>query len=183
MSYVVLGPDDLHYAPDVPGAVLAPTNEDGQTYRYFLARPGGYDTVFADTVEDVLDALIPGYEQMTDEIDRAEARVLLAEAAAAIQQAQALSAIDPDTISDEDWSVLAAPRLGPNAPHPTLWASDIPLFVVETAYTPYTSVPRPASIHDGTQADNLWWVRPTEPEDFVLSLHEIGYIRLMESTD
>lgn len=183
MGFVILGPGDLQPAPGAPGEYVTPSNPDGDPYPYCMVLPDGYDLAYADRMEDLLEVLLPGYLAEPDLSVRAERRILLAASAAAAKQAEILAALDPDSISDEEWKYLAAPRTGPGSPNPTMWASDIPLIVVETSYAPFTDRPRPASASDGVQSANLQWVRPAEEEDFLLSLHEIGFVRVMISTD
>jgi hypothetical protein len=183
MGYTIYGPGDREPAPGVPGAILTPTNTHGDTYPYCMVTAGGNDLVFADTFDDLADALIPGYLTETDPVEQAMMRIRLAESAAVTMQAAILTATDPDTITDDEWAVLTAPKVGPGAPEAPLWASTVPLIVVETSYQPYTTRLRPYTVTDGIQSENLWWIRPGLTEDLLLSLHDIGYIRLMETTD
>lgn len=166
---------------EADGPIVAPTHADGTGYRYCLYFNGYAAVAFADTHEDLLDALIPGYAEMSEE-DAAFERIKLAGAVAAVVQAEILASVDREAVSDDDWAVLVAPRLG-RQPRADWWACEVPLVVVETGYEPFTDVPRPASaLSAAADAPNLWWIRPAEEEDFLLSLHEVGFVRLMEST-
>lgn len=158
------------------------------------------DVAFADEQADLIEILIPGYSAMSEE-DQAFYRIRLAQSAAAQIQAEVLASMTIDDqpdgsylgtledgtqlrIAPEQWATLVAPR-SLAQPRADWWTCPVPLVVVETSYEPFTTVPRPASgLSDGTaHADNLWWVRPAEDEDFLLSLHEIGYIRWMENAE
>ena len=166
---------------EADGPIVAPTHEDGTGYRYCLYFNGYATVAFADSYLDLLDALIPGYADLSEE-DAAFERIKLAGGVAAVVQAEILAQVDREDIADEDWAVLIAPRLGAQ-PRADWWTCEVPLIVVETGYEPFTDVPRPASgLSAAADAPNLWWIRPAEEEDFLLSLHEIGFVRLMEST-
>lgn len=167
---------------EADGPVDVPVHDDGSGYRYCMYFHNFFDIAFADSEEELLDALIPGYVDL-DDTTQAEQRILLGVAAANQVQAAILADVDLSTLSDSEVETLMAPRIAPSV-RADWWSSDVPLVVVETAYQPWADVPRPASaISDTADAPNLLWVRPVEPEDFLRSLHEIGYIRLMEATN
>jgi hypothetical protein len=163
------------------GPILPPTKEDGTGYGYCLYFNNDAEVAFADSPDELLDALIPGYSADVDNQDFL--RIRLAQNAAAQTQAEILFGVDPSTVDETTWATLTSPR-NVSQPRADWWTSAIPLVVVETGYEPYTSVPRPASaIADGlADAPNLWFLRPGEEEDFLVSLHEVGYVRLMRNT-
>lgn len=165
------------------GPIEPPTHEDGRPYRYCMYFHGYSDVLFADEQEELIDGLIPGHNSMSEE-DAAYHRIRLAQAAAAQVQAEILAEVDPQTVSEEEWKTLTAPR-GISQPRADWWTCEVPLVVVETGYEPFTDVPRPASgLSDGiADAPNLWWIRPAEEEDFLYSLHEVGYIRMFINAD
>jgi hypothetical protein len=168
--------------PAVDEGMIPPLREDGRGYRYCMYFNGDAEAAFADSHEELLSVLVPGYVQM-EEMDADVARIRLAQVVAAQIQAEVLAEVDPATVSEQEWAILNAPR-SLKQPEVGLWRSEVPLVVVETAYAPYTDVQPPVSgLSDGIDdAPNLWWIRPTEDEDFLFSLHEVGYIRLMENT-
>jgi len=182
------------------GPLAPPDNDSGIPYRYCMYLNGFTDVAFADEQSDLMEVLIPGYASMSEE-DQAFNRIRLGQAAAAQVQAEVLASTDLQrqedgsylaeledgrqfTVSKQQWGTLVAPRTL-TQPRADWWTCPIPLVVVETSYEPFTSVSRPASgLSDGTaHADNLWWIRPAEDEDFLLSLHEVGYIRWMENAE
>jgi hypothetical protein len=182
------------------GPLVPPEHEDGRPYRYCMYLNSFVDVVFADEQDELLDVLIPGYGEMTEE-DQAFHRIRLAQNAAAQVQADIIASIQLEPQSDgsfvgktedgaeinisaEQWTTLMTPRMLAQ-PRADWWTCPVPLVVVETAYEPFTTVPRPASgLYDGLASpDNLWWVRPAEDEDFLISLHEIGYVRWMENAE
>ena len=166
---------------EADGPLEAPSHEDGRPFQYCMYFHDYYDVAFADTYDDLLEALIPGYQQLTEE-QAIESRILLGVSAASQIQAQIVAESDLSSVTEDQYKTLMAPRIAPSL-RADWWTCPIPLVVVETAYQPYTDVPRPTSgISDTEEAPNLLWVRPAEEEEFLRSLHEIGYIRLMEAT-
>lgn len=159
-----------------------PTHPENRLWSYAMYFNGGYDVAFADTYGELLDVLIPGYADLTDDVDEATARITLGVRAAVVTQAMILSSADLTDVSDADYAVLTAPKVAP-AVRADLWMCPVPLVVVESLYQPYTEVPRPASgLGDYQDAENLWWIRPGEDEEFLFSLHEVGFIRLLTSS-
>lgn len=182
MSYLLTGPGDRQMSPELADTLITPMNAEGKPFAYCLIMPDGEDYLYADTYDDMLENLIPGYFDTEDPTEQAMMRMRLAGQVATIRQAQILADVDSSLITDEEWAVLVAPKLGSSVARADWWESPVPFIAVETAYTPYTDIPRPASgLSDGTNAENLWWIRPGEPEDFLLSLHEVGFVQLMEN--
>lgn len=184
---LLLGPGDIAAAVDQHGFVPTPINPDTrESYRYCLVLPSNEEMMFADTMPDLVDGLIPGYQRMNVD-EAAEARILYAGHAAAWLQARVIATLTDEEIAaldPADILTLLAPRLGPDAPQADWWRLDIPLYVVETSYQPYTDLLRPASDKDGRKdLDTIVWIRPVETEDFLQSMHEAGFIRLMENHD
>lgn len=184
---VLLSPGQIAAAVAEHGLLPTPVNSDTrQPYAYFLETPMG-EAFFADDIETLVDAVIPGHSTMEDSV-AAEARIWYCAHAAAVLQADILSGLTPDdlnAISAADMDTLLAPRLGPDAPAPTSWASSVPLFVVETSYTPFSPLPRPASLHDGIPGHrpNVIWLLPVEAEEMMLSLASAGFVRIMRNVD
>lgn len=165
------------------GPVTPPLHEDGIGFQYCMYLPGNNDVAFADSYPELLDLLIPKYSEMNEE-DQMFHRIKLAQSAATRVQAEVLMAHEQSEVSPEEWEVLVSPR-AITQPRADWWKCHIPLVVVETGYEPFTDVPRPASaLSDGNAiSPNLWWIRPVEEEDFLISLHEVGYIAVMTNTE
>jgi hypothetical protein len=162
------------------GPVVPPDHPLGESWPLCMYYRDGLMVAFADSYEELLYALIPGYQDMAPE-EQAYQRIRLAQGAAAQIQGRILAQIERQTVSDADWEVLVAPR-GETQPRADWWTNEIPLVVVETSYEPFTDVPRPASgLNSDSDDTNLWWVRPGDEDDFLVSLHEIGYVRLMQA--
>lgn len=163
------------------GPVIAPTRDNGTGYAYCMYFNGMAEVAFADSYLDLLNVLIPGYSDF-DEAERDYQRIRLAQSVAAQVQAEIIAEVDPADVTEAEWATLTSPR-SVSQPRADWWTSKVPLVVVETGYEPFTSVPRPASglTADDPNADNLWFIRPAEEEDFLVSLHEVSYIRMMEN--
>ncbi len=183
MSYLLTSPADRAAYGKTKHGTVNPANPDGGSFYYCVVMPDGEDYLYADSLTDVLAYLIPSYLEL-DEEDKAVERIRLAGSIATTMQAVILSALPQETVSSEEWAILIAPKLGPKVARADWWGSPIPLIVVETSYVPYTSSSRPASAtSEGHKADNLWWVRPTDDDNLVISLHEIGYLHILENID
>lgn len=183
MAYTLIGPGDRASVPEVHDAEYSPLNPEGRPYRYCLMMPNGEDLAYGDTLRDLVDALVPGHEAAETEEDKAELRIWYAARVAATVQSLLLAQTDPNLLDDYVWATVTAPKTGPNVARADWWTSPIPLVVVDTSYTPYTDVPRPASNEDGVYATNLWWLTPATSEELLFSLESIGHIRLLENFD
>lgn len=163
------------------GPVIPPVRDNGTGYAYCMYFNGMAEVAFADSYLDLLEVLIPGYS-IFDDAERDYQRIRLAQSVAAQVQAELISEVEPEDVTESEWAALTSPR-GVSQPRADWWTSKVPLVVVETGYEPFTSVPRPASglPTDHPDRDNLWFVRPAEEEDFLVSLHEVGYLRMMEN--
>lgn len=185
MAAKLVGPNDREQVPEVKDAIYNPLNENNQPYLYCMLMPNRQDYLYTDTLDEALEYLIPEYAETEDPTQEAILRIKLADKAARHVQAEILMNYEPDEITDKEFAVLTAPKIGPNAVEAPWWTSNIPLVVITTSYDPYTDKIKPASgLSDGvSEPTNLFWIRPEDPEIFLLSLHEIDYIRLYETVD
>ncbi len=166
-----------------PGrAVTPPVHSDGTSYRYCMYFRGGHDVAFANTYLDLLDAMLPRYARL-DEIERLNARIGVAHTVAAWTQGRILAELDEGDVSEEELRVLQASR-GRTPPHVGVWSSEVAYVVVETSFEPFTDIPRPIGRRfDGADSPNLWWICPADEEAFLISLHLVGHVTLMENTE
>lgn len=173
------------------------TREDGSNYRWRMFFDGGARIADADYPAELLDILIPGYEYITTEEVRLEARIALAKNVQQLARAVIVGGISPEDaekLTDWEWNVL---NYGDDEnPDPfgwgegdgeigvekedvvDIWSSDVPLVLIETSYRPFTEIQAPLS-NDGDFYDyvrNLIWLRPIEEVDFLKSLSRIGVI-------
>lgn len=160
---------------------FAPLHEDGTGYAYCLYFNDNSEIAFADTLTELVSALIPGYANLT-ETDRDVERIRYAQTAAAEVQAEILLHIDESDVTPEQWAALTSPRFLPQ-PRADWWTTDVPLVVVETGYAPYTETPRPASaLQDGIEEDNpIWFINPAEEETLLDTLHSVGYLQFLSN--
>ncbi len=167
-----------------PSAVKAPHNADSQPYRYCVLFPDSQDYLYADSLVDVLSYLLPHYEEGTED-DKAEARIRLAGRVASVVQANILASLEPGEINEKEWSLAVADKIGPEVVEVRWWTPDVPFLAVQTSYTPYTNVPLPASARsEGVAEDStIWWIRPAGEDEFVTSLSEVGFIRILNNVD
>lgn len=161
----------------------APLNAKGKPYAYCVVLPSGTALLYVDNYKDILFHLLEAYEKEEDETERTVQRILYAEIVASTIQERILQLADLRSLTEEETQILKAPKSGPDAPAPMFWKPSIPLIVIETSYFPYTDIPRPASINDGVKGDNVWWIRPGTEKQFVMSLHEVGHIRILKNND
>lgn len=166
-------------APTEEGLVEAPLNEYGNQYSFCMFYNNESQVVFADTYPELLEALIPGYMN-ENENEQEFLRIVSAQKAAAEIQAEILTEVNLHTLNQKERNILTHPK---NLTQLSVewWTSEIPLVVVESAYEPYTTVPRPASSHQ--KEDNLWRINPIEEEQFLLDLNSIGYVRLLQTIE
>ncbi len=187
MGYVVAGPGDRQQAYRDKSQVRPPFNESNAPYRYCVILDNGNDYLYADTLQDILEYLIPGYSEAETDEEETVLRIRYAGSAATMLQAAIIIQRERSKgtrLTDEEWGVLIAPKLGPNVARADWWTSDVPLVVVQTSYRPYTDSPRPAAAaSEGRKGSTLLWLRPAEPADFLTSLHEAGWFQLMENTE
>lgn len=161
----------------------APLNAKGKPYAYCVVLPSNTALLYVDSFQDILYHLLPEYEVEKDETERTVQRILYAEVVASTIQERILQLADLRGLSEENKQILNAPKTGPNAPAPIFWKPSIPLIAIETSYLPYTDIQRPASINDGVKGNNVWWIRPGNEKQFVMSLHEVGHIRILKNND
>jgi len=122
---------------EVAEAPTARTKEGGGQYRYEMMVDGGKRRVYADTPEELLGYFILGYQVLTDEVERATARLLCAVTVQVALQALFQSGMEVGmglTPSPAERAILEAPRDVP--PQVAVWESEIPLVLVSTYYQP-----------------------------------------------
>lgn len=172
--------------------------EDGSNYAFRMAFDNGARFADADTTEELLEVLAPGYLEL-DEEGRMVARIGLAKNVQLLARGSLLANLSQDELDAlEDWELNLLAWDEPEDPHgwgdgsrlptsdPTVeadtldvWKSKHPLVLLDISYTPFTEVPRPVSVF-GDYADevpNLVWLRPVDELTFLRSLSRIGYIK------
>ncbi|MGY1684430.1 hypothetical protein ACI8AK_02455 [Geodermatophilus sp. SYSU D00867] len=177
MSAVVMRNTRQAEAPPTP-----PLREDGSLHLYAMQFDDGERIAYADTPEDLLAALVPGYAERTDQ-QRLEARIRLAIRAQIAIQAGINADLTPEAaavLTAEEWAVLNGSRH--EQPRVDFWDPDVPLVLVETGYAPYTDVDQPISgMADVQDPPNIIWLRPVDEREFLESLHRSAFINLMKA--
>jgi hypothetical protein len=153
-----------------------PRHPDGTLYQYELIDPDDRWRAYADEPADLVAELIPGYAE-AGEADRAAARVSLAERLRAAFQAELLAVVDEDEDEDE---LTEQQRLAFNgAADPaaiTQWTGNTPLVLLEGAYAPAGTLPRPVA----EPPAEILWIDPLEDGALLSSLHYLGLLVLAE---
>src|SRR5258705_158274 len=119
-----------------------PRRLDGTLYRYELIDPEDRWRAYADEPADLVAELIPGYAE-AGEADRAAARVSIAERLRATFQAELLADADEDELTEERRLAFNG-AVDPAAI--TEGTGNTPLVLVEGAYAPAGTLPRPVAV-------------------------------------
>lgn len=159
-----------------------PRHDDGSRYRFRMQYNGDKEIAYCGSADELLDVLIRGY-QAQDEPAQLQSRIRLAIGVQVIEQAYINANVPADEwnkLPDDDKGVLNGNR--DEQPPVDEWMCEVPLVLVDTAYAPFSDVPRPISgIADVVNPPNLLWLRPAEPWEFLVSLVQVGYISLEEA--
>lgn len=158
-----------------------PEHPDGDVWPHIVEHggPEGDEMTFAETAADALSVLIEGYEDIPDSAieDAEDARYFHAVRIASVVQAYSVKnaiekhGFDTKTAGEEVLTALFTDKTA-TLPHDLFegtWDEDIPLFLVDLNYAPYTDRELPEG--------NVKVLRTHNEIDYLTSLHEIGMIR------
>jgi len=167
------------------GEVAPPTHDDDTRYPYAMYYSGEKFLAYADTPGDLLGVLIEGYAEM-DDTEQLSARIRLAIDAQVATQAQIVTSEEFEAafraLGTAEQDLVLAPRH--KQPVVAFWDSLVPLVLVETGYAPYTDLDKPISgISDVADPPNLYFLRPQEEWEFLVSLDRAGFVRVLETAD
>lgn len=157
----------------------APTRPEGP-YRFEMVFDDGKYRAYADTADALLAALIPGYATQTGPA-RLASRLHLAVRTQTTMQAVINTYFGLDEVTPEEYAVLVASRATP--PLVDRWDCAVPLVLVDAFYAPHGTLTPPQTPQDVTEPDNLIWLRPNDPAEFLVSLRRVGLIGLAEHSD
>lgn len=157
--------------------LVTPTRQDGNFYRYEMICRGGWARVYADSIEDLLEYLVPGYKSMPEE-EKLQARITHALDMQVELQSQINLVYGAYNRTPAEDIILNAPRHTP--PIVDIWVSEVPLVLIDAFYMPYSDIPAPISgMGDTEYSENVWWLNPAENEfEYLRSLHESSMILL-----
>jgi hypothetical protein len=146
----------------------APTHDGDALYRYELIHNQGALRSYANTLPELLEALIPDYTRLDHDAQGA-ARLAYALTAQVALQAQWNVSYGLEGCSDEERAVLTGGRNVP--PAPTNWTAPVPLVLITSFYAPVGALTQPVGA-------NLVWIDPTEPGSLLRSLEHAGALLL-----
>lgn len=174
------------------------TREDGTNYPWRMFFDQGQRIADADTLEEMIELLIPGYLELETREEKLAARVRLGAFVRQLARGAIISPIipeDAENIEDWEWNVLVygddeqgdpfgwkdgTGTLGvqdENSEESDVWSSKYPLVLLETSYAPFTDITPPLSSEgDFEYVKNIIWIRPSNEKDFLYSLSRIGFI-------
>ncbi|MGN9842665.1 hypothetical protein ACTMTI_31520 [Nonomuraea sp. H19] len=147
----------------------APIKGDGRPYRYEMIYAGGTYRGYADDSAELAGMLIPGYDRLATDDERATARVRLAMDMQVRMQAQLAAGGHLDACSEAERAVLLGGRHEP--PAPSRWEAPVPLVLVSAFYEPAGVLPRPSG-----PAELQVWLDPADDWTLLTSLHTAGMI-------
>ena len=156
----------------------APVRPDGHRYRFEVV--ASRVRVYGDTADDLVGAFVPGYDQM-DRAGRLAARIGWAVRAQTDLQAAVNDWHGTSGCSPEQTAVLYGGRSEPLSV--AVWDCPVPLVLVDVYYRPDGPLPRPVGEHDTAREDNLIWLSPADPYDFLVSLHSAGVLHMSEAKE
>ena len=158
-----------------------PRRPDGAQYRFEMISNGGNDRVYADTITELVEALIPGYDEVATGSDADLQRLLYAVRIQVELQAALYNASPLGSCDEAEREIILAPRDTP--PEVGTWTADVPLVLVETYYEPIGMRPRPTGQPRSGGADdsNLIWINPLDELTLIQSLADAGVIVAAEA--
>lgn len=173
--------------------------DDGTNFMWRMFFDQNRYIIDADFPDECLDQLIDGYLLAAPD-EKYQLRVELARAVQMSARTTILAGVNEDDVAEWEWDVLAyeAPlhatdsdpygwgdgsgQLGVHTSTVSdVWASEVPLVLLETSYDPFTAISRPVSTEgDYLFVKNLIWLEPSNEEDFLRSLSRVGFITFGE---
>lgn len=141
-------------------------------YRNFRDRDAEFALARTGTsVTDMCGAICPGYDD--DDVDDAEALMIryLASRNFAVQiQLEANKACVVYGIDFDDPTFAAAWDTKDGVPFTGVWSFEVPLYLIDADYAPYTDAERPTG--------NIMWIDVAEELPWLRSLERAGFVRL-----
>lgn len=154
---------------DADGPITPP-----QKTKYAMSFEAGSKVAFADSFDELLVALVPGYNVVNTDI-QLELRFSLATTLAPIIQANALDIELPEASQGAMLDLHAQWIAGTaSSKDLTAWENSGPI-------APLLGICRSLSSHSHTAEDDsfYWWICPATSESLLRSLHSFGIVRLM----
>jgi len=170
MASVVMSNAPEGTAPSVP------RRADGGLYRYEMVFEGFAARAYADSVTELCEHLIPGYDELNEDVAQVAARIQHAVRVQVHLQAEILIRHGVGGCTPAEAALLLGSRHEP--PVVELWQPGVPLVLVDVYYEPLGPLPRPKGVPrgGGPEGSNLIWLRPGDEAGLVDSLAEAGCI-------
>lgn len=151
--------------------IQVPRQAEGSAYRFEMIHAAAARRTYADTLTELLNALIPGGYADADDAMADQLRLRHAVDTQVQLQTDLIAAGDLEACDAEQLEMLLGARTRPPEP-PGIWTAPIPLVLIDTYYRPLGPRPRPTG--------NLVWLSPRDETSYLESLHAAGVIVLSE---
>lgn len=155
-----------------------PIKPDGELYMYELVTFGAAKRFYSDSVDEILEYLVPEYKANDTPISQISALLTHAFIVQSHLQAHINTAYGKEISAMEprDRHLLENPRNAQNVP--SVWNHSIPVVLVDASYEPYTKFVRPVEPYEAS-SHSILWLRPAQGAyNYLMSLDEAGYIVL-----
>ena len=164
--------------PRGPVTVEAPRRPDGGLYRFEMIYDGLKYRAYADTAIELCGLFIPGYSELEDDTERAEARIRFAVGTQVQLQAAIVAEVGLEACSPSERQALLGARHVPL--ELATWEADVRLVLVDVFYQPLGELPRPAGRPSGggEPDSNVIWLSPADEAELLSSLHRAGLVVL-----
>lgn len=159
---------------------------DNSLFRLRMHFNGFSKIAFADDSISLCEALMPGYEELS-ETERLSARINALLSAqvhvrsnilvSVVQKKQEIEPWEYNIISSEDRAPYGWG--GDTEESIDFWSARVPLVLLDADYTPYTDIlPPVSSFADVKNPPNILWLRSDSEESFLESLERVGIIQV-----
>lgn len=156
--------------------------EDGSFYNWRMFYLENSKIADSDSIEELIDILVPGYKSILSESERLSVRTNFLNDMAYSLRLLIYSNLSEEELENlEDWEEekLEPTRLSPTfnwSESAPVWKSKIPLILLASDYGENDNYP-PLSIEgDFQNSHNLVYLDPTEEITFLESLSRVGFI-------
>lgn len=181
MTAVLTGNNRATRDAVVPALTL---KEDGSTYKWRMFFDGFRKIAEADTEAELIEVLIPGYED-EDPTGKLYKRIQYLKGVQSNLRAQILARVDAETwesLTEEEqslveWSSTEDPDANFGEDGAGIWVPSVPLVLIDVSYKPFSDRTAPMSAEgDHPNVSNIYWLRGVEEIDFLQTLHKFGYV-------
>lgn len=140
----------------------------------------------ASRLEDLISVLIPDYLSLSEHDQYLARSIYMRELHKNLKTSiyAHLTLEEMRVLNDEERAILASEKdldfSSEDAPY--IWNTDVPLVLMENNYIPYKNAIPPLSKYgDRKNVPNILWLRITEEQDFLQTLHYAGVITFLQT--